>query len=434
MDIDTKEQERTANEIVEDKILKYKKKKNIELYKFYKVIAYDLLFYNTIIYLFLVQQKGLSAAQVLEFDAFFFLFKFIVQIPITLLIQRIGKRRSLIFASFVNVIHILIIIFAGNFEILLLSQFLCAVGFTIKSTTETDMLYDSIERGEKRGSIFAKIDGRASSRHYYLGAFSSIVSSFLFVIDPYIPMVLCFLILLLTAIVSIKFENVEQKKKPITIKEEYKNIRQSFKDIFKSKRLISLLLFNGLMMGMIKIFQNIRNPIMLELHMPEQYFGLIFAGMEIVAGIAAKYQHKIHDKYRNKTLTVVGFPTAVTFFIFGLLFILNVDPNIALPIMISLFMVQYFMRGAYLVLIKRYMNNFTTSEKRVKIATVNNLAENILTSLLIFGSAFILDILPLNITLLLIGCFAVLFTVLLLEYMKKTVGLKMEQYSKKDLF
>ena len=432
MELDTKDL-KTANELVEDKLMKYKKKKNIELYKPYKIFSYDLIFYYAIIYLFLTIQKGLTPAEVLKFDAFYVFFKFLVQIPVTLLIQRIGKRNSIVFASFINVIHVLFIIFANSFPVLLLSQFLCAIGFTIKATCETDMLYDSIEHGEKRGSTFAKIDGKATSRHYYMEAISSAISGFLFVINPYFPMILCFLVLLIVAIISTNFEDVQTYTKKDTIKEEYRNIKYSFRDIFRSKRLVSLLLFNSLMVAMIKIFQNVRNTVLVEIAMPQQYFGVIFAILEIVAGIAAKYQNKIHDRYRNKTLTFLGYPIAISFLLLGLLLSLGIDLRISIPIILVLFIIQYLVRGPYYVIIKRYINNFTNGEKRVKIATVNNLIENLIASILMFGSAFVLDSLPINITLIIVGCVATILVVLLLDRMRHTVGLKMEQYDKKEI-
>ena len=91
---ETNEIKKTADELVEDKIMMYKKKKNIELYKPYKIFSYDLIFYYAIIYLFLTMEKGLSPAQVLEFDAFYIFFRLIVQIPVTILICRIGKNTS----------------------------------------------------------------------------------------------------------------------------------------------------------------------------------------------------------------------------------------------------------------------------------------------------------------------------------------------------
>lgn len=427
------EEEKTAKELVEDKILSYKKKKNIELYKVYKVISYDLVFYYAIIYLFLTIVKGLTPAQVLEFDAFFILFKFLFQIPMTLLINRIGKRKSIVFASFVNVIHILIIMFADSFNMLLISQVLCAIGFTIKATCETDMLYDSIEHGDKRGSIFAKIDGKAMSRHYYLEAISSAVSGFLFVINPYLPLIICFLQLLVTAIISTNFEDVQGKIKKQRLLNDYKELRRSFKDIFRSRRLVSLLLFNALMVAMIKIFQNVRNTIFVEINMPEQYFGVIFASLEIIAGIASKYQNKIHDRFRNRTLTIMGFPTALSFLILGLLLMFEIEFKYLLPAILVLYVIQFIARGPYYVLIKRYFNNFTNSKKRVEIATVNNIVENLIASLLMFGSSYVLDAVPLNHTLLIVGCVATILTVIILDIMKTTVGLKPEQYSKRDI-
>lgn len=151
MELEMKIKEKTANEIVEDKMLKHKKQKNIELYKSYRAFSFDLLFYYAIIYLFLTIEKGITATQILQFDAFYIFFKFLTQIPSTMLIQKIGKRKSIIIANFIVVVHALVIIFAPNFTWLLISQFLCAIGFVIKATCETDLLYDSIETRRKEG-------------------------------------------------------------------------------------------------------------------------------------------------------------------------------------------------------------------------------------------------------------------------------------------
>lgn len=437
MENEVLEKEKATNEITietaENKILKNKKRKNIELYKKYKVFSYDLLFYYAIIYLFLTIEKGISAAEVLQFDAFYVLFKSILQIPSTILIEKIGKRKSLIIANFVNVVHILIIILAPNFKWLLVSQFLCAFGFIIKATCETDMLYDSIEHGEKRGSIFAKIDGKANARHYYIEAISSVISGFLFVINPYIPMILCLLILIFSAVMSVKFEDIQGKLKKTRISDNLRELRYSFRNIIKSKRLVSLLLFNALMIGMIKILQNLRNTVLLEVEMPEQYFGIIFAIMGIIAGISARNQERIHKKFRNKTLTFLALPMAFSCLFMGVVLMLNMKFEINVSIILVLFAIQYIMKGPYYVLIKRYLNNFTNSEKRVKIATVNNLIENLIASILIFGASSILDILPINITLLIIGCVGIMLFVLLLDKMRSTVGLKMEDYGKREI-
>jgi len=417
----------------EEKELDRKKKNNIKLYPIYRIFSWDLLFYYAIIYLFLTIEKGISPAEILQFDAFYIFFKFLMQIPCTLIIQKLGKRRSIIMANAVSAIHILVIMFAVNFEMLLISQLLCAFAYIIKGTCETDMLYDSLERGEKRGVTFAKIDGKANSKYYYIDAISAVLSGFLFVVNPYLPMILCFIILLSMFFLSTKFEEIHQEKGRMRIREELKNIRYGFRNIFKSKRLKSLLLFNAIFIGMIKILQNLRNTVLIEIGMPEQYFGIIFAALGIIAGISARNQGRIHKKHRNKTLAFLSMPTAVSCLLIGVILLCNFSIEVTITLVLILFIIQYIMRGPYYVLIKQYFNNFTNSEKRIRIATANNLCENAIASILIFASSFILDLVDIKFTMIIVGCIFIIGFVLLLDYMRSRVGLKAEEYSKKEI-
>lgn len=413
--------------------LQEKKKNNIKLYKIYRIFSWDLLFYYAIIYLFLTIEKGISPAQVLQFDAFYILFKFLAQIPSTLIIQKIGKRKSLILANFILSIHILIIMFSINFNMLLISQVLCAFSYVIKATCESDMLYDSLEHGEKRGVQFAKIDGKAFSRYYYIDAISAILAGFLFVVNPYIPMLLCFAILLIVFFISTKFEELYKEKGKMRIKEEITNIRNSFKNILKSKRLKCLLIFNATFVALLKILQNLRNTVLIEIGMSEQYFGAIFAVLGIVTGIAARNQGRIHKKYRNRTLTFLSIPMAVSCLMMGVILLCNFNTTVLIILILALFTIQYAMKGPYYVLIKQYFNNFTNSEKRVRISTTNNIIENAIASLLIFAASYILDIIPTAYTLIIIGGIFIITFVLLLDYMRTKVGLRPEEYEKKEI-
>lgn len=413
--------------------LQEKKNNNIKVYKKYRVFSWDLLFYYAIIYLFLTIEKKITPAQVLQFDAFYILFKFITQIPSTLIIQKIGKRKSLILANFVLAIHVLIIMFSTNFEMLVFSQVLCAFSFVIKATCETDMLYDSLKHEEKRGVKFAKIDGKSTSLYYYIDAISAAISGFLFVINPYIPMVLCFAISLVTFFMSAKFEEIHEEKGKMQIKKEINNIEVSFKNILKSERLKSLLIFNGIFVALIKILQNLRNTVLIEIGMPEQYFGIIFAFLGIVTGIGARNQGRIHKKYRNRTLAFLSLPVAVSGLITGLVLFCNFNYTITTIIILLLFTIQYVVKGPYYVLIKQYFNNFTNSEKRVRIATTNNVFENGIASILIFLASWILEIAQIKFTLIILGCIFIITFVLLLDKMKTRVGLKPEEYSKKEI-
>lgn len=203
------------------------KKYNVKLFPFYKAISWDLLFYYAISFLFLTNTKGISAADVLFVDAFYPIFKFILQIPNTAIVNKLGNRLSLILGNIFVAASILLWILADGMTILILSQFLSALGFSLKSLTETNLLYDSIEKSDKRNDIFSKIDGKSSSSYYYIDAITSLITGFLFVINGYLPMLLCFGFCILSTLLSFSFKEVEKtKSEKISILDNINDIKE----------------------------------------------------------------------------------------------------------------------------------------------------------------------------------------------------------------
>ena len=78
--------EKTYNEDLE------KKNKNIKLFPFYKMISWDLLFYYAIIFLYLIQAKGLTAPQVLLAEALYNLATILCLIPSGKIVDKIRKK------------------------------------------------------------------------------------------------------------------------------------------------------------------------------------------------------------------------------------------------------------------------------------------------------------------------------------------------------
>lgn len=416
------------------KIIKHKKK-NVRIFPIYKMISWDLLFYFPIIFLFLTQVKGLSAAQVLFADAFYTLSNTFWQIPITRLVDRIGKKNSLIVGNILYSLSILAMIFMQNFYELLIIQFIYALGYSIKGICESNILYDSLPRSKKRGKVFSTIDGKSASYFYIFDAISSVIAGFTFTINGYIPMILCFICCIICTILSFKFRHttiVEQKVEPVSIKEYFKNIQTSFHFFMKSKRMRSLILLNALFIGLIVGIVNLRSSMLSEMMIPEQYFGVIFAILQMIAAITSRNAAKIHKRLRNKTLTYLCFPVAFSCILIGFAG-KNNSSNSALIIIILLYLVQYAIKGPYMNLITRYLNNFTNREIRPKITALKNLTSNLLTALITMLCAIMLTFTTTSNTFIAIGCLVTLLTVLLLDYMRNKVGLKPEQYKSEDI-
>lgn len=131
------------DELDEITLTKYKKSRKIWL--FYRMISFDLLIYYTISYLFLVNVKGLSSAQIIFADSFYPLFKMCFQIPCTILIQKIGKRNSLILANSCISVYILLVLGLVNTSTYIIANVFCAMGFVIKEMSDCNLLYDYLE-------------------------------------------------------------------------------------------------------------------------------------------------------------------------------------------------------------------------------------------------------------------------------------------------
>ncbi|MBQ2835894.1 MAG: MFS transporter [Clostridia bacterium] len=413
------------------------KKLNARLYPIYKMVSWDLLFYYSIIYLFLVQAKGFTASQILLSEAFFTASCLILQIPLGLLVDRFGKKNSLVFANICLCVFTLILLFVNNYTQLLIAFFIDAIGYVIKGTCETNILYDSLPRGKKRGSLYSRIDGKGTARYYVIDAITSLIAGYAFVVSPYLPIILCLIGNIIAIVVATRFRHtkipIEEDDDIRTgAKEYFKQLKDAMKFAITSKRLLCLLIFFGLMTGLNYNLTTFRGGVLEQIQLPEQYFGLVFAMIQIAAAICSGLQRLIHRKFRNKTLSVLGIPMTSFLILIGLFAVGN-PTNFKTILVITLFVILGGVKGAHNVLIYRYLNNFTNREIRTKLSTVRNIVYNLFTiAISLFGS-WLLSITNASNSIMILGVIATTIMILLLYYMKDKVGLKVDDYSDEDL-
>lgn len=407
---------------------------NIKLYPIYKAISWDLLFFYTILFLFLTQVKGISPADVLLAEAMYPAFKVILLIPLTTLIEKIGKRKSLILANIINAISVLFFIISTNLAYVIIAQFFSAIAFNIKGIAETNMLYDSLPKDEKRGSKFSKIDGKGGAWYYYLDAIASAIAGFLYVVNPYIPMCLALITCFASAFLSYKFVEVENgTKEKIILRKYVKDLKSSFRYMFQSSRLKYLLIFGAVFSGLLGSLVSLRSGVLEEIGVPDQYFGIIFAILGLISGIASRNQNKLHNHFHNKTLAMISIPAVVSCILVGFTVALKFPYTMTLVVILLLFATQFIAKGPFYTLIKRYLNNFTNTSLRAKISSCYNLTESILRSIITLFASFLLKGTTSASTMCIIGCVLTIVIVLLLDRMSHKVGLKPEEYKKSEI-
>lgn len=434
----------------DEKIVK-NRKYNQNLYKIYKMISWDLLFYYAISFLFLTQEKGLSTSQIIFADAFFPLFKLIFQIPCTILIEKLGKRNSLILANLCVFTYVLIVMGLSTTFGYIIANIFCAIGYTIKGVAESNLLYDAIENTENKRTIFSKIDGFGSSLYYYFDAITAISSGFLFVINPYIPMTLCLVFTALSVVLSFKFKplptdssasNEEDENdnpyKHLSFGEQLKfyikDLKQAFKFITRSNRLRALIIFNAVFVTFITLIITLRRSVLTELNVPNEYFGIIFAIYGLIAGFASNSSARIQKNLGNQTLGFLSMFYCISIILAGLVAILaGLPPFLVYFLILSLFTIHSVITAPYYTLIKQYLASFSTSSMRTKITSANLLIESITRTLISFAVSYLTDNVSSSLATLILGILFTIVLVIVLSYMKSRVGLKPEEYPESDI-
>ena len=135
---------------------------------------------------------------------------------------------------------------------------------------ESDLLYDSIIKTDRRGDNFSKIESQTNSKFYIIDTISCLLSGFLYVLNPYLPICLCIVITILCLIISTQFQDIKKDKNVKTLK-----------TIGKSKRIMSLLIINGFFIGMLYVYNTLKNIVLLRVGVEEKFFGVIFATRNI---------------------------------------------------------------------------------------------------------------------------------------------------------
>ena len=408
------------------------RKKNMRIYSVHRMLTFDLLFYYAIKFLFLTQVKGFTASDIVVVSAFLGLFKVLFQIPITVVIDKIGNRRSLIIADLFQATSVTVIMLSNSLPVLIVGNLFGAIAVAMKDVAEPGLLNSSIPDVKEKSQIYSRIDGKSVGNFYYISAFSAIVSGFLFDINGYIPMTICVIILLISALLATGFTELTPVQKQEDIKKYYKTYFRDLK-LFNSSRLKALMLFSGVMYGIIMVMNTYEMGLLDEMGLSASITGIIYAIMQIVAGISSKHHEKIHQKYKNKTLSIVGVSYTLACLMAGIIAVTGLPYWLIIGIIVATYAVRYLSTGFYYVLIKKYITNFTNGEVANKVYSAHSFVIGLGNLIICAFGAIISSNFSVKHSMIIFGIVFFTIMILILNYMRTRVGLDPNSYRKKDI-
>ncbi len=408
-----------------------KNNKNLRLYPKYRPLSRDFLFFYTINVLFLTQIKKIDMSSVVLVDTFYALFVILFQVPATMIIEKVGRKNGMVIGNICNAIYLIIVMNSENLIHLILAELICGLAFGLKDIAEPSILHESIVSSNvEKSNIFARIQGNAVSGYYILSAVSLVLSGFLYEINGYIPISLSLLIVLITIIMSTRFEEVKPPKEE---NKEEVSLKEAIIFSIKSKRCRCLLIYSAVFYGIISVLGTYEISLLENIGIASKYIGISFAVLNIVSAISSRKQYLFQKKFKNRTLSVIGILLSISIIVSSGITLLEFNLPMMLITIFIMYIIKYIVVGLYNVLLIKYLSNFTNSKIDTKIFAINSFANSITSVIFGLFAAKLLKIVPISNAMLVFGTFSLIVIIITLVYMKNKVGLEPTQYSKYEL-
>ncbi len=408
----------------EQKTTIQERKQNMKLYSIYRAISLDLIFYYAIEVLFLTQVKHLSVADIVLGQSFYSIFMIALQIPASIFVDRIGTKRATILGNIFNAIFIILIMCCNGLGRLIFAQFISALCFSIKNISDIALIHYSIPETKKEGEIFSKLEEKGLKNYYILDAITAILSGFLYVINPYIPITGALIFTILSIVLSFEFYELDPKVEEQNKRKYFSELSDGIKFIAKSQRLRSLFLYSGIFWGIITLISTYRTSLLIDLGTSEQFITVVAAIVGIASSLGSKIQLQFHKHFRNKSLSVLLYMLTGSIIIAGIVAIFNLNYEITLFIIVACFILIHIAKGIYTVLITRYLGNFADDKILTQIYAINEISRNTFRAIIGFIGAYLLNITNTSHSMILVGIILLITVLGLTSYMKTRLRFK----------
>ncbi len=412
------------------------RKHNLKLYPKYLMLGYDLLFFYGIRVMFLLDVKGITESQILLAATVYALSMIVMQVPATLLASKIGYKNTAIAGNIFNIIWAILMITFDGFAGLALSQFISGVAFALKFVSEPNLLSTSIPQAPtyQRNEIFSRLDKKGFSRYCIFSAISTVISGFLYNINPYIPIFMCLICVIAATAISFNFNDIQEVESKESFKDYIKDLKKGYKFITKSKRLRALLIMTGAVWGIIVLLDSYQLTLLQDIGATSVQVGFIFAMFELTRGLFSNTALDFNKKFKNKSLTNILLTFAIGFILAGIIAMSQLPFYTKLVIIVVILLIMGAANAIDQILAKKYVNNFASTKILPAIYSSKSICDNIFRTIITLLGSAIVGIYNIDIAMIVMGIFILILTLVLTVYSKDKLGLKPEEYTQKDIY
>ncbi len=330
-------------------------KKNIKL-DYLHTLVRNINFTQGFWLLFLLVVKDFSLFEVGILEMVFHLTSLTMEVPTGVIADVFGRKISRLLGIFSYFIYIFIMLFSGNFTVILIGFIFCGLSFTFESGSGEALVYDSLKlMGEE--DRFMKVNGMKEVIYQVAGAISLVLSGYVISIsfDLSWYLTLGFYIISMFVIMLMRETPIIEKVKNLNLKELlYNQYIVSTKVVFGNKRLLFLTIIGAMMAAPITTLYLYLPDHLSSLGYSYLQMGLLLGAHSTLAAIGGYYAHRLEKKYKErKILYFIPLFMVISFWL------VLVDEMIIIP-----FILLGFFDSIFYVVLGDYINRIVPSEVR----------------------------------------------------------------------
>ena len=284
--------------------------KSNKIYPIYYGLSSDLVFWIAINTLFLSTVKNLSAFQINSLTTISTILAIVLYFFASKIINKIGNITSVRLANLLLLLSSLLLTFSKSYFFLLLGQILYEFAFVFKAIDSVILIKNL--KYLKKEEKYLEIKNKGTTIYSLITMIISLISGFLFNINPYLPMFICVFICIINLILSIFIVEADIKEEP--------NTKTSVKI---SKLVVYIILIYGLLYGTVvigqnnaKLFMQYRLNEVINIEKTAIILSFIVFASRLVRLISNLTFMKIYNVLKNKIIILMEFLLLVSYVLF----------------------------------------------------------------------------------------------------------------------
>ena len=330
-------------------------KSNINKMYLLKAVKWFMIIMPIIVLFF--EEHGLSLTQIMILQATYSFIVALFEIPSGFFADIYGRRLSLFYGSIFIFVGYLIFSFFSGFSEFFVAEIFLGIGGSLVSGADSAIIYDTLLELEE-DEDYTKIEGINYGIGNVSEGIAGVLGGFLALTSLDLPVYIQTFVMFFS--IPISYSLIEPKSS-YKLAKSLNSILLIVKETFlDNKKLKWYIIYSSAMgIGTLSIAWFVQ-PFLIELQTPLVYYGIIWASLNIIAGITSYYSYLFNN---NNLLIYISLLMIISFICLGL--------NITIYGLIFIVLI-YIIRGVITPNLRNLININSTSERRATVLSLRS--------------------------------------------------------------